>query len=129
MFSPGYGENSLPYYFAIEEISLPKNFNLDLTVFVWMLILFLVVTAMADNPRGCQRVDDVIGNGRKKLLLIGKMGEGRSSLCNVIAGLEHDSAFFCVQENPELSSHAINFGEVLFLGDVQRPITGQFFLP
>ena len=39
---------------------------------------------------------NVSGNGRKKVLIIGKTGVGKSSLCNVIAGKAHNDPLFPV---------------------------------
>ena len=46
--------------------------------------------------KNVQEVLDIRGNGRKKLLVIGKTGTGKSTLCNIITGHEHDAEIFQV---------------------------------
>ena len=42
--------------------------------------------------------DDIDNNGRKKMLVIGKTGTGKSSLCNVMSGHDPHSEIFGVSE-------------------------------
>ena len=52
---------------------------------------------MTDSlPAGVVPTDDLVDNGRKKVLVIGKTGTGKSSLCNVLCGLGHNAKVFPV---------------------------------
>ena len=51
----------------------------------------------AENaPHGVIITNNIRGNGRKKILIIGKTGTGKSSLCNVITGHQFDAEIFQV---------------------------------
>ena len=70
-----------------------------------------------------EETNGIRGNGRKKLLVIGKTGTGKSSLCNVIASLEHDAYIFPVSANSESCTQETKFANVLFNGDESMPIS------
>ncbi|XP_075254542.1 uncharacterized protein LOC142345961 isoform X2 [Convolutriloba macropyga] len=75
------------------------------------------------GPKGFELVDNVSANGRKKLLVIGKTGTGKSTLCNVIAGLDPESDWFPVSSAAESCTKTTQFGNILFNGDRERPIS------
>ncbi|XP_075254518.1 uncharacterized protein LOC142345937 [Convolutriloba macropyga] len=75
------------------------------------------------GPKGFELVDNVRGNGRKKLLVIGKTGTGKSTLCNVIAGLYPNSDCFPVSGAAESCTKTTQLGNILFNGDRERPIS------
>ena len=62
-------------------------------------------------------------NGRNKLLVIGKTGTGKSSLCNVITGHPHDATIYPVSANPESCTQKTQFANVLFNGNHSKPIS------
>ena len=71
--------------------------------------------------------DDIRNNGRKKLLIIGKTGTGKSSLCNVISGYFHDAEFFPV--SPTVCRVALGYtyttklADIFFNNDESRPLS------
>ena len=58
-----------------------------------------------------------------KLLIIGKTGTGKSSLCNVVSGLDHDAKVFPVSASAESCTQSTQFADVLFNNDKSRPIS------
>ena len=62
-------------------------------------------------------------NGRKKLLVIGKTGAGKSSLCNVFTGHPHDADIFPVSVDAESCTQSTKFAEAFFNGDKEKPIS------
>ena len=66
---------------------------------------------------------DIRNNGRKKLLIIGKTGSGKSSLCNVITEYDHDADIFPVTSDAESCTQRTKFTDVNFNGDKTYPIS------
>ena len=74
----------------------------------------------------CKNVEVTLGIrniGRKTLLVLGKTGTGKSSLCNVISGHPHDATIYPVSAHPESCTQKTKFANVLFNGDTSMPIT------
>ena len=59
---------------------------------------------------------DVRNNMRRKMLVIGKTGTGKSTLCNRIAGLGHDATLFPVSAAAMSCTQSTKFGDVKFGG-------------
>lgn len=68
-------------------------------------------------------VDDVRGNGRKKVLVIGITGAGKSSLCNALTGNEFSNGDFAIGHDPNACTRETKFGEAFFCGNKERPFT------
>ena len=64
--------------------------------------------------------DDIKGNGRKKMLIIGKTGTGKSSLCNVIAGYPHDAEIFPVSAAAVSCTQSTKFADIFFNQNKER---------
>merc|ERR1719234_2308630 len=75
---------------------------------------------MADSLPG---VDNLEGNGRKKILVIGKTGTGKSSLCNVLCGLKHNAKMFPVSAKANSCTQRTFFCETFFNNNMERPIS------
>jgi len=67
--------------------------------------------------------EDTRGNGRKKLLVIGKTGTGKSSLCNRIVGCQHDAEVFPVSAASDSCTQETVFADAFFNGDKSYPFT------
>ena len=63
-----------------------------------------------------QQTRDVRNNMRRKMLVIGKTGTGKSTLCNRIAGLAHDANLFPVSAAAMSCTQSTKFGNVNFGG-------------
>ena len=74
------------------------------------------------NVGGCV-VQNVRKNGRMKLLVIGKTGAGKSSLCNVIAGEDPDHEIFPVSDGADGCTAATQFANINFGGNQGRQIS------
>ena len=70
---------------------------------------------------GVDITDDIDNNGRKKMLIIGKTGTGKSSLCNVISGHDPNAEIFRVSEGALSCTQATQFANVFFNKDKSRP--------
>ena len=62
-------------------------------------------------------------NGLKKILVIGKTGTGKSSLCNVLAGKEFDADYFPTSSDPTTCTQKTKFANVNLNGDRNRPVS------
>merc|ERR1712037_443010 len=78
---------------------------------------------LASKYSGVFLTNDIRGNGRKKLLLIGKTGAGKSSLCNVFTGHSPDAQIFPVSAAAESCTQSTQFAETFFNGDKEKPIS------
>ena len=68
-------------------------------------------------------VPNVKDNMFKKLLVIGKTGTGKSSLCNRIAGHEANASIFPVSAAATSCTQTTKFGNVKFGGDKERLVS------
>merc|ERR1711892_323878 len=76
-----------------------------------------------ETPDGVVLTNNVKGDDRMKLLIIGKTGTGKSSLCNVITGHPMDSDIFPVSAEAVSCTQSTQFGWVNFNANVGRPIS------
>merc|ERR1711892_58858 len=76
-----------------------------------------------ETPDGVVLTNNVKDDGRMKLLIIGKTGTGKSSLCNVITGHSMDSDIFPVSAKAVSCTQSTQFGWVNFNANVGRPIS------
>jgi len=63
------------------------------------------------------------GNMMRKLLVIGKTGTGKSSLCNRIAGYPANANIFPVSAAAASCTQSTQFGTVMFGGNNERPLS------
>ena len=78
---------------------------------------------MLGTKRNVVMVESLKDQPFKKLLVIGKTGTGKSSLCNRIAGHDADSNAFPVSENAESCTQSTVLANVLFGGNKERPVS------
>ncbi len=62
-------------------------------------------------------------NNRKKILLLGRTGAGKSSLGNVLAGHPFDSDTFPVSASYKGCTHNVRFADEFLNGDMEKPIS------
>ena len=74
-------------------------------------------------PAGVVPTDDLVDNGRKKVLVIGKTGTGKSSLCNVLCGLGPNAKVFPVSAKANSCTQRTFFCETFFNNKKDRPIS------
>ena len=67
--------------------------------------------------------DDIKYNELKKLLVVGKTGSGKSSLCNVLSGYSFNADLFEVSAESRSCTQKTNFRNVFFNGDRMKPIS------
>ena len=65
----------------------------------------------------------VRGNERKKLLVIGKTGTGKSSLCNVLTGNHPNAKIFPVSAKASTCTQETTFADAFFCGDTTKPLS------
>ena len=58
---------------------------------------------------------DLRGNGRRKVLAMGKIGTGKSTLCNVLAGREPDADLFPVSSDAVSCTQNTKFADLLLM--------------
>ena len=83
----------------------------------------LLKTRTEKGPGSAYLVDDVRMNGRKKLLVIGKAGTGKSSLCNVLTGVAHNASVFPVYSGAESCTRKTEMANVFYNGEGEKPVT------
>merc|ERR1711934_160416 len=67
--------------------------------------------------------EDLVDNGRKKILVIGKTGTGKSSLCNVLCGADHGADVFPVSAEAMSCTQRTFFCEANFNKNKEEPIS------
>jgi len=91
-----------------------------------------VLLAVSDElkHRRCQPVEtcttvcsSLRGNGRKKMLVIGKTGTGKSSLCNVLSGNLPNSTMFPVSGRATTCTQETKLVDTNFCGDPKHPLS------
>ena len=99
------------------------------------MISFLVVssstTGAIPNIRhlktaGNERVSivkNLVYNERRKILIVGKTGTGKSSLCNILAGLDFNNPMFTVSADAQSCTEHTTLANVYFNGNIIRPIS------
>merc|ERR1712037_568728 len=65
----------------------------------------------------------LVDNGRKKILVIGKTGTGKSSLCNVLVGADHDADLFPVSAEAMSCTQRTVFCDAFFNKDKEWPFS------
>jgi len=78
---------------------------------------------MSNIPTGVVPTDNLVSNGRRKILVIGKTGTGKSSLCNVLVGADHDAQVFPVSAEAASCTQKTFFCEAFFNNDKGLPIS------
>ncbi len=64
-----------------------------------------------------------MAQNQKVVVVLGKTGSGKSSLCNVIAGKKHDDIDFPTSSDAKSCTQEVNNRKVNFLGEEDKPIT------
>ena len=70
-----------------------------------------------------QEPKSISHNGLKKILVIGKTGTGKSSLCNVLAGKEYDADYFPTSSEGTSCTQKTKFKDVFLNGDQKKPVS------
>jgi len=71
----------------------------------------------------CCIQNSIRGNGRKKLLVIGKTGTGKSSLCNVLTGNLPNAKAFPVSSKATTCTQETTFANADFCGVPSKPLS------
>merc|ERR1712037_439765 len=78
---------------------------------------------MSNIPTGVVPTNTLVDNGRKKILVIGKTGTGKSSLCNVLVGADHDADLFPVSAEAMSCTQRTVFCDAFFNKDKEWPFS------
>merc|ERR1712037_273725 len=78
---------------------------------------------MSNIPTGVVPTDNLVSNGRRKSLGIGKTGTGKRSLCNVLCGADHDADVFPVSAEAMSCTQRTFFCEANFNKNKEEPIS------
>merc|ERR1712051_799031 len=78
---------------------------------------------MSNIPTGVVPTNTLVDNGRKKILVIGKTGTGKSSLCNVLCGADHDADLFPVSAEAMSCTQGTVFCDAFFNKDKEWPFS------
>merc|ERR1712037_1037625 len=78
---------------------------------------------MSNIPTGVVPTNTLVDNGRKKILVIGKTGTGKSSLCNVLVGADHDADLFPVSAEAMSCTQRTVFFDAFFNKDKEWPFS------
>ena len=70
-----------------------------------------------ENDPDMNEINKLKGNGLRKSLVIGKTGTWKSSLCNVLAGREHDDDDFAASSDAESCTQSTKFADIFLNGD------------
>jgi len=68
-------------------------------------------------------VEDIRSNGRRKLLIIGKTGTGKSTLCNVLTGNPFNADIFPVSSGAASCTQKTKFCDAFFNGNNEDPVS------
>ena len=71
---------------------------------------------------GVEITSDISNNGRKKMLIVGKTGTGKSTLCNAIAGHPPDAEIYPVSEGALSCTQSTQFANILFGKDNEQAL-------
>ena len=66
---------------------------------------------------------NLVYNERRKILIVGKTGTGKSSLCNILAGLDFNNPMFATSADAQSCTEQTNLANVYFNGNIIRPIS------
>merc|ERR1712051_830456 len=78
---------------------------------------------MSNIPTGVVPTNTLVDNGRKKILVIGKTGTGKSSLCNVLCGADHDADLFPVSAEAMSCTQRTFFCDAFFYNNKEEPFS------
>ena len=68
-------------------------------------------------------VDDIRGNRRRKLLIFGQTGDGKSSLCNVLTGSHYDADIFPIDHGATAGTQETTFANANYIGDPNKLVS------
>ena len=69
-------------------------------------------------------VKNIKGNGRKKLLVLGNTGDGKSTLCNILSGFDpSEQSMFPVSGGANSCTQETKFADVFFNGNKENPVS------